>query len=386
MAHIALIRGPYLRPDGVRPWEYLHNETDHRVVAFESDPPRFDTDSLSMPVEQLPWPDGWLNLFGYDHFISRAVRKLRFPSDYMVGLGDLIERFDVLHTSENFNLFSAQAARATRGTDTAFAFSTGENIPYPLYQRNPLLWKTKQYVNRRAAGITTTTPLGRRALIHEGVPHEKVTVLPNAIDTERFAPVEDARPADVSLPTELNSTRNVLFVHGLCEQKGTYDLLSAFERIENEDARLVLLGTDELDDEASARIAKSERIVWRERIPYTQMPTLYNLADVAVLPSVTMPNNEEQFGMAVLEAMACGTATVVTDVGGLPYVVSEGESSLVVPERSPLDLARAIENLLCDEVRRTELGNNGRHRAYERYRPAVVGEQLREFYDDLTHE
>ncbi|WP_246984045.1 glycosyltransferase family 4 protein [Halorientalis marina] len=385
MVRIALIRGPYLRPDGVRPWEYLHNETDYEVVAFASDPPRFDISSLSMPVEQLPWPEGRFDLFGYDHFFSRAIRKLRFPSDYLVGLSSLTERFDVLHTSENFNLFSLQAARATVGTDTLFAYSAGENIPYPIYQHNPLLWRVKTHVNRRASGITTTTPVGKRALIHEGVSHEKLTILPNAVDLDLFRPTQDVGPSDLDLPEELTGTTNILFVHRLCEQKGTYELLDAFREVApgHDDVRLILLGDDELDDAESTYVHQSEQILWRERIPYASMPALYSLADITVLPSVTMPNNEEQFGMAILEAMACETATVVTNVGGLPYVVAENETSLVVPERDPEALAEALSELVSDPDRRARLGRNGKQRAAELFSPATVGQRLESFYDDL---
>jgi glycosyltransferase involved in cell wall biosynthesis len=385
MVRVALIRGPYLRPDGVRPWEYLHNETDHEVVAFESDPPRFDTDPLSMPVRQLSWPDGRLDLFGYEHIVSRAIRKLRFPSDYLVGLSSLTDEFDVVHTSENFNLFSLQAARATRGTDTLFAYSAGENIPYPLYQHNPLLWRVKTSVNQCASGITTTTPLGKRALIHEGVSHEKLTVLPNAIDLDLFRPKTGVDPTDIGLPEELSTTTNLLFVHGLCEQKGTYDLLDAFRSLTrtHDDVRLILIGDNDLDDSSATFVDQSDAIVWCEHIPYTSMPDLYSLADVTVLPSVTMPNNEEQFGMAILEAMACETATVVTNVGGLPYVVDENETSLVVPERDPAALADALSTLLSDHERRARLAKNGRDRASEQFSPKTIGNRLADFYDSI---
>lgn len=386
MARIALIRGPYLRPDGVRPWEHLNAETDHEVVAFESNPPRFDTGALDLPVRQLRWPDGAVDLFGYEHFFSRAIRKMRFPSDYLVGVRGLTDEFDVLHTSENFNLFSLQAALATRGDDAKFAFSVGENIPYPLYQRNPVLWHVKRFVNAKAAGITATTPVGKRALIHEGVSHEKVSVVPNAVDSNRFAPMEDpVDPTELGFPASCAESMNVLFVHGLREQKGIYDLLEAFESLnfEGDVVRLLLVGADDLNSRRSQYVRKATDVHWVERVPYERMPELYDFADISVLPSVTTPNNEEQFGMAILEAMSCETATVVTDVGGLPYLVEDGETSIVVRERSPMSLRSAIETLLSDSDRRSSLAKAGRARAVEEFRPDVVSDRLKSFYDDL---
>jgi glycosyltransferase involved in cell wall biosynthesis len=337
-----------------------------------------------MPVEQLTWPDGMIDAFGYDYVLSRAIRRARFPSDYLVGLSNLTDQFDIINTSENFNLFSLQAALACKSEETKFVFSAGENIPYPQSQRNPLLWFMKRYVNDRAKAITTTSPEGKRALIHEGVEHDKITVLPNAIETENFRPKSDIDHTSVGLSQDLRDKQTILFVHGLREQKGIHDLLDAFESVrKNREVRLILIGTSELGRETEMTIRKDDEIQWINHVPYQFMPDLYNLADIFVLPSVTMVNNEEQFGMAALEAMSCGVPTVVTDTGGLPYVAEAGGTSLVVPERSPPELAAALKHLLDSPELRSELGDNGRKRAKSKFSPDTVGETLRQHYNQL---
>lgn len=383
---IALVRGSYLRPSGVVPWEVLHRDDNFDIVAFESNPPRFDTSSLEMPVRQLSWPDGKHELFGHEHAVSKGLRRIRFPSDYLRGVGRLVNEFDVIHTSENFNFFSYQAVRATKGTNTKFTFSAGENIPYPPFQRNPLLWRMKRSVNDAADGITTTTPLAKRALIHERTDHKKISVVPNCIDTEQFAPDENPDAQGLSLPDDFESTTNVLFVHRLCEQKGVPDLIRAWESVNYDltDCRLVLLGENALGDRQRRVVKETDSIIWIEHVPYQRMPDLYNLCDVGVLPSVSMPNNEEQFGMAVLEAMSCGLPTVVTDVGGLPFVAQEGETSFVVPERMPSELAGALRKLLTDAELRERYGENGRDRACNRFSTARVTDELRGFYEELS--
>lgn len=381
---IALVRGPYLRPSGVVPWELLAKRDGFEIVAFESDPPRFDTSSLDLPVRQLPWPDGKLTLFGHDNAVSKGLRRLRCPSGWLRGVTNLVSEFDVIHTSENFNLFSYQAARATRGTDTQFAFAAGENIPYPPFQRNPLLWRMKRIVNDLADGITTTTPIAKRALIHELVDHEKISVVPNCIDTDRFAP-RTATTTGLPFPDSIKSTTNVLFVHGLREQKGVPNLLDAWRRLDinHEETRLLLLGENDLGPEKTAEVENTPSIHWVKHIPYSKMPTLYNCCEITVLPSVTMPNNEEQFGMGVLESMACGLATVVTDVGGLPYVTEAGKTSLVVPERDPSELTSALRRLLTDTDLRRRLGKNGRERAVTEFSKPTVTDRLQAFYEEL---
>lgn len=381
---VALVRGPYLRPSGVRPWERLHQtQSSIDVTAFASRPARFETDELAMPVEQLDWLDGRFDLLGYDQFFFKALTKFDYPRGVLAGIGHLADEYDIVHTSENFNVFSLQAAIACDRRNTAFALAVGENVPH-----NPHSVPTdihKRLVNSRVDGVTATTTQGKRALIHEGVAPSSVAVVPNAVDTEAFRP-RSVSPSDAGLPDRFDGTLTILFVHRLCEQKGTPYLLDAFETFSEgrDDVSLVLTGTNDLDRETYARVDERDDVEHIEWYPYEDMGALYSAADVCVLPSVTMERNEEQFGMAVIEAMACGRPTVVTNVGGLPHVVEAGETSLVVEERSSRSLVEAFERLSGDPDLRGRLGDRARDHVRETYAPDVVAEDLRAFYDGLT--
>ncbi|MFB6186334.1 MAG: glycosyltransferase family 4 protein [Halobacteriaceae archaeon] len=385
MIKIALIEGPYLRPSGIKHWEELDKRNGFDIVAFESKPSRYDTSGLDLEVRQLYWPEGDFTILGYEHFFSRALEAAHFPSDYLVGIRKLTEEFDIIHGAENYRTFSLQAAIATRNTDSKFVFSAGENIPYPRKQRNPLMWEVKKYVNKRADGINTTTPFGKRALIHEGVDPEKVSVIPNCIDTDIFKPTQDINLSDTAIDEDLINTTNILFVHHLCQQKGVPHLLKAFADIREdyENLRLVLVGENDLSSDDKDLVEKHSDIVWIDSLPYQDMPKLYNICDIGVLPSVPVTNNEEQFGMAILEAMACGLPTVVTNVGGLPYVVNDKETSLVVPPRSPSKLAAALGKLIEDPQLRTTFGENGRDRAISKFGQEKVADKLGLFYKKI---
>ncbi|WP_202614462.1 glycosyltransferase family 4 protein [Halostella litorea] len=382
MKEVALIAGPYLSPDSIKPWEHLHNNSEVDVTAFESKPSKFDTSTLSVPVEKLHWIDGKASLFGHKYFFAKALTKLRLPSNILTGIRKLSE-YDVIHILENYHVFSLQAAIVARRSDTHLFMSAGENIPYPLYQRNPLQWWTKKFVNDSVDAVNTTTPMAKRALIHEGVDHKKISVIPNAVDTSKFKPTSDPDISDLSLPNDIEDSLNILFVHGLNEQKGVPYLLDAFEHIRtNFDARLILLGEDKLSEDRTEMIRNSDDIIWQERIPYSEMPKVYNISDISILPSVTMVNNQEQFGVAVIEAMACGLPTVVTDVGGLPYVVEAEETSKVIQERSVDQIVSALVELLESSQLRSRLGKNGRERAVSKFGKEVVADQLFEYYEN----
>jgi starch synthase len=89
----------------------------------------------------------------------------------------------------------------------------------------------------------------------------------------------------------------------------------------------------------------------------------------------------ESFGYTILEAMACGTAVVATRVGGVPELVEEGVTGLLVPPRNENALAEAIIELLDDPARRQKMGAQGRERAVENFAVEKVMAQTLEFYE-----
>jgi glycosyltransferase involved in cell wall biosynthesis len=100
------------------------------------------------------------------------------------------------------------------------------------------------------------------------------------------------------------------------------------------------------------------------------VPELLHAMDVFVMPSL-----EEAFGIAVVEAMACGLPVVATNVGGLPEVVADKNTGLLVPPRDAGALASAVVKLANDESLRRAFGERGRARAEERFALAQTARQ-----------
>lgn len=80
-----------------------------------------------------------------------------------------------------------------------------------------------------------------------------------------------------------------------------------------------------------------------------------------------IPSHSESFGVAAVEAMSCGVPVVVTNVGGLPEVVRENETGLIVPKENPEKLAQAILTLLRDDKKRKDMGLKGIAHVKENY-------------------
>jgi glycosyltransferase involved in cell wall biosynthesis len=104
---------------------------------------------------------------------------------------------------------------------------------------------------------------------------------------------------------------------------------------------------------------------------------------LASLDLYVHPALMEGFGIAVVEAMAMGKAVVATTTGGLPEVVAQGETGLLVPPGDPESLAATVVSLLVDGVRREQMGRNGKARAQERFSLDASVAQVEQLYGEV---
>jgi len=149
--------------------------------------------------------------------------------------------------------------------------------------------------------------------------------------------------------------------------KGLHVLLAASARMRHPH-RLLIVGDGPRRDEEKALAAKlgiADRIMWTGPVPADKMPEYYAAMDVYTHPAVSrppdMPAWKEQFARTLVEAMLAGIPIVSTRSGEIPWVVGNG--GLIVPEKNPAALARALDRVLASRKLRTALGRRGRERA-----------------------
>ncbi len=200
-------------------------------------------------------------------------------------------------------------------------------------------------------------------------------VLHNFVDVDKFAPAPaggggtDPLRAACGIPADAPV---VLQVGEISPRKGQLDTLRAAAQLRKGrggTTRFVFIGTEQCNDdyrralqEAGARPELAGAVTWLGL--RDDVPRLLPHAAVAILPS-----HQEPFGLAGLEAMACGVPLVATSVGGIPEVVEPGITGLLVPARNPGALAAAIGSLLDDPARRAAMGAAARARAVAEFAP-----------------
>lgn len=192
------------------------------------------------------------------------------------------------------------------------------------------------------------------ALRDLGAPRDAVHGVGNAVDTEAFAPDrEPSSPASLDDAMERAGDRFVVgYVGGLHRYKGVRDLPPAIDRCE-EPVYLVLAGDG--PERAALEAEFGDDATLLGSLPYDHVPAVYHAADAIVLPSYT-----EGLPRVVLEAQATGTPVVATDVGGVPEVVADRETGLLVEPGDVAGLAGAIDDLAGDADLRERIAEAGR--------------------------
>ncbi len=210
------------------------------------------------------------------------------------------------------------------------------------------------------------------------IPEERIRVIGNGVDPEEFKPVEESWAL-----REYGITGDyVLFVGRMSRQKGIVHLLDAAPYLPAHVQIVLCAGapdTQEIEREVAARVAGRPNVVLvREMVPRHKLVQLYTHARVFCCPSIYEP-----FGIINLEAMACETPVVASAVGGIPEVVEDGRTGLLVQPGRPEELARAINVLLQNTELARSFGRAGRRRVEERFSWDAVARETRAVYEEV---
>lgn len=322
----------------------------------------FPLDHVRFAASHLKWlvrrPLRYLGTLGLvtlrsgDSPKNRGFALLHFAM--AVHLATDMQRKGIRHVHAQFSINAATIALVlSRLLDVPFSF-TAHNL---LFTRHMILGEKI----RRARFIVAISEYTRRFLLGmapRGVdPSERIHVVHCGLPLRQF-------PVRASTPT--NEHPRLLFVAQLQERKGTSVLVEACRRLVDRGHRFhctvvgggPLLGSvhRQVDD-----LGLKETVTLTGPLTQEDLPPLFEEADVFTIPCVTGADGDKDgIPVALMEAMAQGIPTVSTRVSGIPELVEDGVSGLLVAERDPDALADALERLLSDSDLRERLGQAGR--------------------------
>jgi alpha-maltose-1-phosphate synthase len=376
--------------------EYLARElarlVDTRVHCWGEDRPADSDPAVTsyQPWEQLP-------ASGFGPALGAMSVNLAMAA--------AVEGADIVHSHTWYANFGGHLAKLVHG------------IPHvaTVHSLEPMRpWKAEQlgggyavssFCERTALeaadGVVAVSAEMRRDILacYPAIDPARVRVIHNGIDTAQYTPDLNT---DVLARYGIDPEKpSVVFVGRITRQKGLAHLLDAALQIDPT-AQLVLCAgapdTPEIGAEIAAQVARVAaargNVIWIDQmLSKREVIQILSHATVFVCPSIYEP-----LGIVNLEAMACETAVVATHTGGIPEVVADGQTGLLVPftptpdaRRDPIDptrfardIAERVNTLLADPARAEQMGRAGRRRAIEHFGWGAIAAQLVALYDELV--
>lgn len=385
---VALIRGWYLNPWEMMRYEPLTDEFD--ISAIGTYNPLFDLSGINLSIEKLHWPGELFRVFGKTPFqlINRGLYKFFRYNQWMFGFENKLKHSDILHSADTHHMFSLQAARVKKKFGKKLVLTVWENIPFQDEKYSALKAISREVIQCTDI-FMPVTERSREMLLLEGVPDEKIIVIPQPVDLNKFKP----RDKDNSLLEKLGCKKNeplILFVGRLHRTKGVDFLLYAYKRLIQDSTvstapRLVIVGSGEKEaslKELGRRLGVTKNICWLSSVDHGDLPAYYSAADIFVLPSIPAREWQEQFGMVIIEAMACGKPVVTTLSGSIPDVV--GDAAILVQPADFTALYQALKNLISSPDMMSEYAIRARKRAESIFAPSRIAEGTAEVYRRLS--
>jgi len=380
-----------------RQWKTLPASARHNGVDFE----RLDLSTgADEPWERVPYelidnPLELARLVGdRTNFALAALRRLRsmefdvlhvhlpFAANVLATLAPWL-RDRMVYTAHLGELRLNAIDDQSEGVDEGGTADDSVDVPGVLERFSP-----DAYLAKRAAKTTVLNPSIEDGFIERGVSEERLEVVPNGVDIDRFGDVSSTTVERVRTNYGLEGSTVALFVGTVMPRKGVLELVRALDSVvdeEKSDLELVIAGEQDLDSEYAERVRSEieerglrEHVTTTGFVPGSELPALYDLADIFVLPSL-----EEGFGMTVIEAMAAETPIAATRVGGVPRVVRPDRDGYLAAPGDPAELATALERLLEDPEARERFSENAKERA-ESYSWHGISQNFISIYQEVN--
>jgi PEP-CTERM/exosortase A-associated glycosyltransferase len=246
------------------------------------------------------------------------------------------------------------------------------------------------HVLKRVDAVTAICEGLKKDLIARGIPEEKLTVIPNSVDVERFS-TDRSRDLDLARRLGLEDCEVLGFLGSFYAYEGLVLLIEALPPLLSERPRLRLLlvgegPTEDLLRSRARELGVGDRVIFAGRVPHAEVRRYYDLVDVLVYPRFAMRLTETVTPLKPLEAMAMGKLLVASNVGGHRELVRDGETGLLFEAGNASDLVRKIQLALDDRELARRIPLQARRFVEEERTWAKGVARYRPLYERVTRE
>jgi D-inositol-3-phosphate glycosyltransferase len=300
--------------------------------------------------------------------------------------------YPLIHTNYWMSAWVGLEVQKTHNVQLIHTYHSLGAVKYQAVPNRPAIAETRLAVEKAIlenAHCTVATSPQEAEMLRSFVSDlGHIEVIPCGTDISRFhtIPKADARQQLGLAPTD----EVIVYVGRFDPRKGIETLVRAAglikqNAVDASNLRLVIVGGSDptkSDGQERQRIEQlvhelglTEHTIFAGRVGHDRLPLYYTAADVCVIPS-----HYEPFGLVAIEAMACGTPVVASDVGGLKFSVVSEETGLLVPPQDTAAFAGAIERILSDDLWARKLRKRASERVQQNFSWTGVAAQLSDLY------
>ncbi len=237
-----------------------------------------------------------------------------------------------------------------------------------------------RWLVNNSSKIITISKATRSFCQKAGLDQDKIEVIPFGVDPDFFRPLEVYNDENIF---------QILSVGYLIQRKGFEYLIRAMPQVleEHANARLKIVGSGPLETELKELIYElglGDEVEIVKNISDDELLMVYNSADLFVLPSIVdSQGNTEGLGVVLLEAMACGLPVMGSNVGGIPDIITNNETGILVEEKDLQGISEAMKKLIKDEELRSILSKNGYNSVKHNFNWKTLAKRYTEVFEDL---
>ncbi|MBE9092766.1 glycosyltransferase family 1 protein [Tychonema sp. LEGE 07203] len=334
------------------------------------------------PQEFIPRDE----VYGYLPIFVREFQKFQLESGF---------QYPLVHTNYWLSSWVGMELKKSQPLQQVHTYHSLAAVKYKSVSTIPMIAKTRLQVEKAvletADCVVATSPQEKEHMRSLVSSKGNIDIIPCGTDIQQFGSIgRSAARRQLGIAPE---TKVVLYVGRFDPRKGIETLVRAvsLSALRKADLKLIVGGgwrVGESDGKERDRIGSiveelglSDITSFPGSLSREILPAYYAAADVCVVPS-----HYEPFGLVAVEAMACGTPVVASDVGGLKYTVVPRETGLLAPPKNEVVFAGAIDRLLVDSVWRQQLGQAGRVRVQSYFSWDGIASQLSQLYNQLLEQ
>lgn len=247
-------------------------------------------------------------------------------------------------------------------------------------------WIYKWLFNSNDHLIAPSDEIAKK-IIELGFDQDFVSSITNGIDVSKFNPIVDNEVIELKKSYNISAEdKVVLCPRRLVPKNGVEYFIESAPRIINSygnNVKFLIVGSSsgnqlEILKKQVLDFNLEDKILFVGSIPNTEMPSFYVLSDIVILPSLM-----EATSIAGLEAMATGKPLVGTDVGGIPQIIDNCKTGILVPPKNPDKIAEAVTYLLKSDKKRMMMGNNARKRVKKQFSWEIIAKKTLSVYKNI---